>query len=141
MMKLTKKEKYGMLLEILAEVELADKDMLVEFVQGEVSAIERKAEKAKERPRAKKEDTMKAAVLDALTDELQIGSDILAIVGNDFVDATQAKVTARLSSLVKEGYAVKENVELSENAQKFIDYTFSDKGKELMVAAGVVPAN
>lgn len=38
-------------------------------------------------------------------------------------------------------YAVKENVELSENAQKFIDYTFSDKGKELMVAAGVVPAN
>lgn len=38
-------------------------------------------------------------------------------------------------------YAVKENVELSENAQKFIEYTFSDKGKELMVAAGVVPAN
>ena len=38
-------------------------------------------------------------------------------------------------------YAVKENVKLSENAQKFIDYTFSDKGKELMVAAGVVPAN
>ena len=59
MMKLTKKEKYGMLLEILAEVELADKDMLVEFVQGEVSAIERKAEKAKERPRAKKEDISK----------------------------------------------------------------------------------
>ena len=48
MMKLTKKDKYGMLLEILAEVELADKDMLVEFVQGEVNAIERKAEKAKE---------------------------------------------------------------------------------------------
>ena len=110
MMKLTKKDKYGMLLEILAEVELADKDMLVEFVQGEVNAIERKAEKAKERPRAKKEATMKATVLDALTDELQIGSDILAIVLNDFEDATQAKVTARLSSLVKEGYAVKENV-------------------------------
>ena len=112
MMKLTKKDKYGMLLEILAEVELADKDMLVEFVQGEVNAIERKAEKAKGRPRAKKEDTMKATVLDALTDELQIGSDILAIVLNDFEDATQAKVTARLSSLVKEGYAVKENVKV-----------------------------
>lgn len=112
MMKLTKKEKYGMLLEILAEVELADKDMLVEFVQGEVNAIERKAEKAKERPRAKKEDTMKAAVLDALTDELQIGSDVLAIVENDFADATQAKVTSRLTSLVKEGYAVKENVKV-----------------------------
>ena len=26
-------------------------------------------------------------------------------------------------------YAVKENVKLSENAQKFIDYTFSDKGQ------------
>ena len=37
---------------------------------------------------------------------------ILAIVGNDFVDATQAKVTARLTSLVKEGYAVKENVKV-----------------------------
>ena len=31
---------------------------------------------------------------------------------NDFEDATQAKVTARLSSLVKEGYAVKENVKV-----------------------------
>ncbi|MGN1399127.1 MAG: phosphate ABC transporter substrate-binding protein [Erysipelotrichaceae bacterium] len=38
-------------------------------------------------------------------------------------------------------YAVKDNAELSENAQKFIDYTFSEKGKELMIAAGVVPAN
>ena len=112
MMKLTKKDKYGMLLEILAEVELADKDMLVEFVQGEVRAIERKAEKAKERPRAKKEDVLKAAVLGTLLTKPQTGSDILAIVKNDFEDATQAKVTARLTSLVKEGHAVKENVKV-----------------------------
>ena len=59
---------------------------------------------------------MKATVLDALTYELQIGSDILAIVLNDFEDATQAKVTARLSSLVKEGYAVKENVKVDGSA-------------------------
>lgn len=112
MMKLTKKEKYGMLLEILTEVELADKDMLVEFVQGEIGAIERKAEKAKERPRAKKEDVLKAAVLSTLLTKPQTGSDILAIVKNDFEDATQAKVTARLTSLVKEGHAVKENVKV-----------------------------
>ena len=112
MMKLTKKEKYGMLLEILAEVELADKDMLVEFVQGEVSAIERKAEKAKERPRAKKEDALKAAILGTLLVKPQTGSEILAIVEKEFVDATQAKVTARLTSLVKEGHAVKENVKV-----------------------------
>ena len=112
MMKLTKKEKYGMLLEILTEVELADKDMLVEFVQGEIGAIERKAEKAKERPRAKKEDVLKAAVLVTLLTKPQTGSDILAIVKNDFEDATQAKVTARLTSLVKEGHAVKENVKV-----------------------------
>ena len=120
MMKLTKKEKYGMLLEILAEVELADKDMLVEFVQGEIGAIERKAEKAKERPRAKKEDTLKAAILGTLLVKPQTGSEILAIVEKEFVEATQAKVTARLTSLVKEGHAVKENVKV--NGRTLVGY-------------------
>lgn len=120
MMKLTKKEKYGMLLEILSEVELADKDMLVEFVQGEIGAIERKAEKAKERPRAKKEDALKAAILGTLLVEPQTCSDILAIVEKDFVEATQAKVTARLTSLVKEGYATKENVKV--NGRTLVGY-------------------
>ena len=120
MMKLTKKEKYGMLLEILAEVELADKDMLVEFVQGEIGAIERKAKKAKERPRAKKEDALKAAILGTLLVDPQTCSDILAIVEKDFVEATQAKVTARLTALVKEGYAAKENVKV--NGRTLVGY-------------------
>lgn len=111
MVKLTKKEKFGMLLEVLAEVELEDKAMLVEFVEGEVEALAKKAEKAKGRTRAKKEDLMKEAVLTVLSkDEARIGSDVLSDVLVDFEDATQAKVTARLSALVKEGLVVKEQV-------------------------------
>lgn len=113
MVKLTKKDKYAMLLEVLAgaEVEVSEKEMLTEFVNKEVEAIDKKAEKAKGRTREKKEDLMKNAVLAALSaDEARLGGDVLADVLVDFEDATQAKVTARLSALVKEGLAVKDQV-------------------------------
>lgn len=111
MVKLTKKEKFGMLLEVLAGAELEDKAMLVEFVEGEVEALAKKAEKAKGRTRAKKEDLMKETVLTVLSkDEARIGSAVLSDVLVDFEDATQAKVTARLSALVKEGLVVKEQI-------------------------------
>lgn len=113
MMKLTKKDKYGMLLEVLAGVEMTEKDMLVEFIENEVEAITKKAEKAKGRTRAKKEDLMKETVLSVLSrDQARIGSAILSDVLVDFDDATQAKVTARLTALVKEGLVTKEQVKI-----------------------------
>lgn len=111
MMKLTKKDKYAMLLEVLAGAEVSDKEVLVDFVNGEVEALEKKAEKAKGRTRTKKEDLMKETVLSVLSrDEARIGSAILSDVLVDFEDATQAKVTARLTALVKEGLVAKEQV-------------------------------
>lgn len=120
MVKLTKKDKYGMLLEILAEVELEDKAMLVEFIEGEVGTLAKKAESAKGRIRAKKEDLMKEAVLAVLGAEGRLGSGILSDVLVDFEDATQAKITARLSALAKEGLVVKENITVE--GRKLVSY-------------------
>lgn len=112
MVKLTKKDKYAMLLEVLVGVEVEDKSMLIDFVEAEVEVLTKKAEKAKGRTRAKKADEMKDVVIASLENELQTGAEILASVLLHFDDATQAKVTARLTALVKEGIAVKEQVKV-----------------------------
>ena len=109
--KMTKKEMFGLLLGLLETAEVAERDELKNFVAHEIEMIENKAEKAKTYKRKKTADVLKEQIytkLDAL--EFRTIHDIVS----DFDDAdiTAAKVSARLTSLVKEGVAIKEEIKI-----------------------------
>ena len=109
--KMTKKEMFGLLLELLETAEVAERDELKNFVAHEIEMIENKAEKAKSYKRKKTADVLKEQIytkLDVL--EFRTIHDIVS----DFNDAdiTAAKVSARLTSLVKEGLAIKEEIKI-----------------------------
>lgn len=109
--KMTKKEMFGLLLELLETAEVAEREELKNFVAHEIEMIENKAEKAKTYKRKKTADVLKEQIytkLDAL--EFRTIHDIVS----DFNDAdiTAAKVSARLTSLVKEGVAIKEEIKI-----------------------------
>ena len=109
--KMTKKEMFGLLLELLETAEVAEREELKNFVAHEIEMIENKAEKAKTYKRKKTADVLKEQIytkLDVL--EFRTIHDIVS----DFNDAdiTAAKVSARLTSLVKEGLAIKEEIKI-----------------------------
>ena len=109
--KMTKKEMFGLLLELLETAEVAEREELKNFVAHEIEMIENKAEKAKTYKRKKAADVLKEQIytkLDVL--EFRTIHDIVS----DFNDAdiTAAKVSARLTSLVKEGLAIKEEIKI-----------------------------
>ena len=97
--KITKKEKYLALVELLKSVE-ADK-MFIELCENEIAAIDKKSNKAKERAAEKKAEVdefynkVEAVVRDA-EDALSI-NDIVLAIGED---ATAAKVVNRLKKMV-----------------------------------------
>ena len=112
--KITKREKFEMLKEIIRgdvnvemTVEQAD---LIDFLDAQIVAIDTKAEKAKVRNAEKKAngDELRDVVQAILTEEYQTIDAIVAQIEGE--DVTKAKVTARLTSLVKNGLAEKEDV-------------------------------
>ena len=112
--KVTQKELFGQVIAIVegADVDAAVKAELVAFLNKKVDQIDAKAAKAKEKAaEAKvKGDELRDIVAGLLTDEVQTIDAILEQV--DFADVTKAKVTARLTQLVKAGGAVKESVKV-----------------------------
>lgn len=118
--KMTKKEMFGLLLEVLDTVDVAEKEDLQEFVAHEIDLITKKAEKSKGYTRKKEVDTLKADVAASLSDEYRITADIVEDLLVDYPDVTSAKVTARLTALVKEGVAVKESIKVG--SRKLMGY-------------------
>ena len=109
--KMTKKEMFGLLLGLLETAEVAERDELKNFVAHEIEMIENKAEKAKTYKRKKPADVLKEQIytkLDVL--EFRTIHDIVSDFDN--ADITAAKVSARLTSLVKEGIAIKEEIKI-----------------------------
>ena len=109
--KMTKKEMFGLLLGLLETAEVAERDELKNFVAHEIEMIENKAEKAKTYKRKKTADVLKEQIytkLDVL--EFRTIHDIVSDFDN--ADITAAKVSARLTSLVKEGIAIKEEIKI-----------------------------
>ena len=109
--KMTKKEMFGLLLELLETAEVAERDELKNFVAHEIEMIDNKAAIATTYKRKKTADVLKEQIytkLDVL--EFRTIHDIVS----DFNDAdiTAAKVSARLTSLVKEGIAIKEEIKI-----------------------------
>ena len=103
-------------------------DEAVEFIDKQIEQLEAKAAKAKSRAEEKKieGDELREAVADALTNEPQTIDAITAIVAENCSDVTKAKVTARLTQLVKLGAAIKEQVKI--DTRKVMVYSLATKG-------------
>ena len=119
--KITKKEYYSMLKEIVMKSNVDDKDELVTFIDKQVQLLNNKAEKAKVRAIEKKVegDELRNTVEATLTEEYQTIADIIAQIDDE--EISKAKVTARLTSLVKSGIAIKEEAK-TEDGKKIMVY-------------------
>ena len=108
--KITKRDYYEMLKEIVLNANVEGATELVEFIDKQVSSIDSKAEKAKARNAEKKAngDELREAVQNVLTDEFQTIDTIVSQIEGE--EITKAKITARLTSLVKNGIAEKTDV-------------------------------
>lgn len=108
--KMTKKDYYTLIKEKVEETNIEEKDELIEFINKQISQIEAKAEKAKIRAIEKQKagDELRDKVKSILTNELQTADAIVAQIDDE--DVTKAKVIARLTQLVKNGDAEKEDV-------------------------------
>lgn len=114
MEKITKREMYEAITEAMKTGECRyDPAEVISFCENEIDLLDKKAAKAKERAAAKaaEGDTLTALVRAALaTDEFKSIADVTAIVVEEEPDATAAKVSYRLSSLVKAGEAEKSEI-------------------------------
>ena len=113
--RITNKEKFEQVRNILVDANAND---LADFIDEEIAKLDRKAAKAKETAAKKKEkpDELKDAVAALLTEDLQTTADILKALDNEEISA--AKVTYRLTSLCKDGFARKESVTVESDRKK-----------------------
>ena len=109
--KVTKKEMFTEIKVVLETVEGSEE--LVAFVEKQIEALDNEAAKAKER-KAKKvaEDTLKDTVASLLTDEFQTAEAIVDAIGDE--EVSKAKVVNRLSKLIADGVAVKEQTKVGD---------------------------
>ena len=105
--KITKKMMFE---EIIAMAEAEGREDIIEFAEKEIAALDKKAAKAKETAAKKRaeSDELMEVVKSLLTDEFQTLGDIAAQIEGE--DITVAKVTARMTKLVKSGCAIKEEI-------------------------------
>lgn len=107
--KLTKAQKYQSLISVLVNNDVQSDlpvSELIEFLEHELELVTRKRAKAAAK---KVEDTMKDAILALLSTEPQpCNYFVSALAEQGFEDVSAAKVTARLSALVREEVAVKQ---------------------------------
>lgn len=128
--KITKAMKFEMLKAILevADVEEADKAMLVEFCDDQLNALAVKAAKAKEQAIQKKaeSDALTSAIADVLTSEYQTVNEIMVNFAED-EEITKAKIVSRLGKLVRDNVAEKESVKDGDN-KKVVAYRLVTEG-------------
>lgn len=119
--KVTKKDWYAQIRAVVEASDNEQKEGILGFIDHEVKLLEAKAAKAAERAASKKADgdELRNAVQAVLTDELQTIDAITAQIEGE--DITKAKVTARLTQLVKAGVATKDMVK-TEDGRKVTAY-------------------
>lgn len=108
--KMTKAMWFEAIKAVVEASEAEQKDEMVAFIDAQVELLAKKADKAKERAAAKKVegDELREVVQSVLTEELQTIDAIVEKIEGE--DVTKAKITARLTQLVKAGLAEKEAV-------------------------------
>ena len=120
--KITKREYFEEIKAIVEATEVENKTDIVEFIDKQLELLASRAEKAKERAEKKKDagDTIRAAVLAVVTEDLQTADEIAAQVEVEGEEITKAKVVARLTQLVKAELIVKDTVKV--DARKLVAY-------------------
>ncbi len=106
---------YETIFSVLSNADFAEKEDALAFVRHEQEMLEAKAEKAKKYADKKREagQELLNAVEHSLTDEAMTIESILNVLeGQGFEDLTAAKVTPRLTTLVKDGKVVKELIKI-----------------------------
>lgn len=126
--KLTKKDFYAAIRGMVENIEMVGDipaDEVLAFIDKTVEQIDAKAAKAKEKAAEKRAegDTLRAAIRDVLTDELQTIDAITAQI--DAEDVTKSKVTARLTQLVAQKEARKEQIKEAESGRKVMAYAIA----------------
>ena len=113
--KITKKDNFNAIIEVLTEVGRED---LAKVIEHEIELLDAKSSKAKATAAKKKAegDALRDAVQAVLTDEFQTIADITAKVEGE--DVSTAKVQYRLNALVGAGIAVKEQVTVGEGESR-----------------------
>ena len=108
--KITKREYFEMLKEIVTESDSEYKGELIYFIESQIASIDNKAVKAKERAAVKKAagDELRETVKSVLTNEFQTADEITAKI--DVEDISKNKVIARLTQLVNLGEVEKTDV-------------------------------
>ena len=119
--KVTKKDWYAQIRAVVEASDNEQKEGILGFIDHEVELLEAKAAKAAERAASKKADgdELRNAVQAVLTNDLQTIDAITAQIEGE--DITKAKVTARLTQLVKAGIATKDMVK-TEDSRKVTAY-------------------
>lgn len=109
--RITKAQKYELIESILETVDNDNAEMLIEFCVAERNALAKKSAKAKEKAAEKKSelDDLAHAVLNVITAEPQTRDAITDVVEFDD-EITVAKVGARLTKLVEQGYIVRSEI-------------------------------
>lgn len=99
---------------------------VINYVDKTVEQLNAKAAKAKERAAEKRAegDVLRNAVQAVLTDAPQTIDDIAGQVEIENVEITKAKVTARLTQLIKAGIATKEQAKVGD--RKVMTYKLVD---------------
>lgn len=135
--KVTKKEWYAEIKKIVEAAEgVESKDEVIAFIDKQVQLLDAKAAKAQENAAKKKAegDELREAVYAVLTTELQNIDQITAQIEGE--DVTKAKVTARLTQLVKAEMAVKDSVK-TEDGRKVTAYKLAEAAEEVEAEAPV----
>lgn len=132
--KVTKKDWYAQIRAVVEASDNEQKEGILGFIDHEVELLEAKAAKAAERAASKKADgdELRSAVQAVLTDELQTIDAIAAQINDE--DVTKAKVTARLTQLVKAGVAAKDMVK-TEDGRKVTAYKLGSGDEDSTVTA------
>lgn len=127
--KTTKKEYFAMIRNIIENSGADNAEELISFVDASIEAIDRKAEKAKEKAAEKRKsgDELLEQVENALTDELRSAEAIMKDIESDD-EITKQKVIARLTKLVKAGIARKDSIK--EDKRKVMGYAIATPDAE-----------
>lgn len=114
--KMTKKEYFEAIIKVLSEDNHTD---LINFCQDQIVLLDNKSKKAKEKAIEKKAngDALRQLVQDALTQEYQTISEIYSKIENQ-EQYSKAKVTSRLTQLVKAGLADKTDIKTENRTVK-----------------------
>lgn len=124
--KITTKEYFLLLKQITENKDIKYKQQLITFIDKQINSLDNKAQKAKERKKAKRliGDELKQAIREVLINEYQTIDDIIVNINAmfDIPDITHHKVAARVAQLVKEGFAEQDFVKVMDKKHKVNAY-------------------